>query len=202
MRFIALAVSGIALSVFGVCAQAQISTRANLVISDVQVVCQGTQPFASLTLPIGAADLGHPGLLYIGMHDPGMSQAAFFVNGNWVGYQGGLFPINTIASGGLYNVRMVIPLPPSLAGGGWKLYVGYGALSAAAESQVQATINAISAAKALKTDAALGAIDPNSYRRTLIQSDMTQAGKYGYVNTGVETNPYVCQPEFGGGGGE
>ncbi|APA90223.1 hypothetical protein BJG93_34465 (plasmid) [Paraburkholderia sprentiae WSM5005] len=180
-------------------ANAQLSTRANLVVQNVQVFCQGTQPIASLTLPVMAGDVGRPGLLYIGMHDPSLSSAAFFVNSAWTAYQGGLFPINSIVAG-LSNTQLFVPLPPELAGGGWKLYVGYGALSAASENQVQMAINAIDAAKALNANAAVGAVDPNHYRRTLMQSDMTQAGKYGYVYTGVENNPYVCQPDTGGGG--
>lgn len=180
-------------------ANAQLSTRSNLIAQNVQVFCQGTQPIASVTLPIMSGDVGRPGLLYIGMHDPSMSSAAFFVNGSWTSYQGGLFPINSLISG-LSNTQLLIPLPPPLAGGGWKLYVGYGALSVAAENQVQAAINAINAAKALNVSAGVAAVDPNHYRRTLMQSDMTQAGKYAYVNTGVESNPYVCQPETGGGG--
>ncbi|MGP8437797.1 hypothetical protein ACT2FY_38900 [Paraburkholderia fungorum] len=179
-------------------ANAQLSARANLTIQNIQVFCQGTQPFVSFTLPVMAGDVGRPGLLYIGMHDPSMSSAAFFMNGAWTGYQGGLFPINSIVAG-LSNKQFVLPLPPALAGEGWKLYVGYGALSATAENQVQMAINAINAAKAMNVNAAVGAVDPNHYRRTLMQSDMTQAGKYGYVYTGVENNPYVCQPEAGGG---
>ncbi|MBN3815196.1 hypothetical protein G3N57_00610 [Paraburkholderia sp. Se-20369] len=196
MRRFAVAV---ALSCVVADANAQLSTHSNITAQNVQVFCQGTQPIASITLPIMSVDVGRPGLLYIGMHDPSMSSAAFFANGSWVGYQGGLFPINSLVSG-LSNTQLVVPLPPPLAGGGWKLYVGYGALSVAAENQVQAAINAINAAKALNINAAVGAVDPNHYRRTLMQSDMTQAGKYAYVNTGVENNPYVCQPDIGGGG--
>lgn len=198
MRRLVIA-AALALSCIGVDANAQLSTHSTINVSNVQVYCQGTQPIANLTLPVQSADVGRPGLLYIGMHDPSMSQAAFFVNGVWVGYQGGLFPVNSIVAG-LNNTQLQVPLPPVLAGGGWKLYVGYGALSLAAESQVQAAINAINAAKALNVNAAVGAVDPNHYRRTLMQSDMTQAGKYAYVYTGVENNPYVCQPETGGGG--
>ncbi|NLP65498.1 hypothetical protein [Paraburkholderia sacchari] len=198
MRRLAVVVA-LALSCVVADVNAQLSTHSNIAVQNVQVICQGTQPIASVTLPIMSGDVGRPGLLYIGMHDPSMSSAAFFVNGAWMAYQGGLFPVNSLVSG-LSNTQLFVPLPPQLAGGGWKLYVGYGALSAAAENQVQAAINAINAAKALNVNAAVGAVDPNHYRRTLMQSDMTQAGKYGYVNTGVEDNPYVCQPELGGGG--
>lgn len=180
-------------------ANAQLSMGANLVVQNFQVFCQGTQPIASLTLPVMAGDGGRPGLLYIGMHDPSMSSAAFLTSSGWTGYQGGLFPINSIVTS-LNNKQLLIPLPPELAGGGWKLYVGYGALSATAENQVQMAINAINAAKAMNANAAVGAVDPNNYRRTLMQSDMTQAGKFGYVYTGVENNPYICQPDAGGGG--
>ena len=114
-----------------------------------------------------------------------------------------MFPVYAVASSGLLNATITLPLSYALAGGGWHLYAGYGALSTDNEARVQSAIAAINAAKTLSASAAsavIAAVDPDHYRRTLIQMDMTQSGKYAYVNTGVETNPYVCQPQQAGGG--
>jgi hypothetical protein len=53
-------------------------------------------------------------------------------------------------------------------------------------------------ASAIQINGNVAAVDPDHYRRTLIQSDMTQAGKYAYINTGVENNAFVCQQNRGG----
>lgn len=189
-------------------AQAQVGVRSTIAVTGVQVTCQGLQPYVTFTLPINGADQSRPGLVYIGMHDPAMSQAAFLTGNNWAAWRGGMFPVYVVATGGLFSSTITLPLPYALAGGGWHLYAGYGALSAANEARVQDAINAINAAKSLSGNAAVAlnasavvaAVDPDHYRRTLIQTDMTQNGKYAYVNTGVETNPYVCDPQRGGGG--
>lgn len=188
--------------------QAQVGVRSTIAVSGIQVTCQGLQPYVTFTLPINGADQSRPGLVYIGMHDPAMSQAAFLTGNNWAAWRGGMFPVYAVATGGLFSSTITLPLPYALAGGGWHLYAGYGALSAANEARVQDAINAINAAKTLSANAAVAlnasavvaAVDPDHYRRTLIQTDMTQNGKYAYVNTGVETNPYVCDPQQGGGG--
>lgn len=189
-------------------AHAQVGVRSTIAVTGVQVTCQGLQPYVTFTLPINGADQARPGLVYVGMHDPAMSQAAFLAGNSWADWRGGMFPVYAVARGGLFNTTITLPLPYALAGGGWHLYAGYGALSAANEARVQDAINAINAAKTLSANAAVAlnasavvaAVDPDHYRRTLIQTDMTQNGKYAYVNTGVETNSYVCDPQRGGGG--
>jgi hypothetical protein len=103
-------------------------------------------------------------------------------------------------SSGLYNTNLTIPLPPSLIRDDWRLYVGYGALSTESESRVQLAINTVNAAKALDINANISAVDPDHYRRSLIQMDMTKNGKYVYVNTGIKNKPNVCSPQSGSGG--
>jgi hypothetical protein len=179
---------------------AQVGVTPNLSVTNIVVTCQGLQPYVTFTLPIEAPDQGRPGLLYIGMHDPSMSQADLLTTNGWMGYAGGMLPVYSVARAGLTPVTITLPLPPVLAGGGWSLYAGYGALSASAESQVEAAITAVNDARALGASGVIASVDPDHYRRSLIQGDMTQNGKYGYVHTGVETNPYVCQPQLGGGG--
>ncbi len=180
-------------------ARAQVGVTPNLTVTNIVVTCRGLQPYVTFTLPINAADQGQPGLLYIGMHDPSMSQADLLTGSGWVGYSGGMLPVYSVVRNGLTPVTLTLPLPSVLAGGGWSLYAGYGALSASGEAQVQAAITAVNDAKALGASGVIAAVDPDHYRRSLIQIDMTQNGKYGYVHTGVETNPYVCQPQLGGG---
>ncbi|CAB3755839.1 hypothetical protein [Paraburkholderia humisilvae] len=190
------------------CVHAQVGPRSTIAVTGVQVSCRGLQPYVTFTLPINGADQGRPGLVYIGMHDPSMSHAAFLTGNAWSNWTDGMFPVYAIVTNGLFSTTITLPLPYALAGGGWHLYAGYGALSDADESQVQDAINAIDAAKSLSASAAaalgvsavVAAIDPDHYRRTLIQTDMTKNGKYAYVQTGVETNPYACDPQRGGGG--
>lgn len=183
------------------CAWAQLGGQPRLSVTGMQVTCIGYQPYVRFTLPVSTYDRGRPGLLYVAMHDANMTQAAFLTSGKWSAWTGGLFPAYSIASSGLSQVTISLPLPPALAGGGWKLYAGYGALSVDSESRVQAALDAVSAAKALTGNAGgIYAVDPDHYRRTLIQTDMTQGGKYAYVNTGVESNSHVCDPQMGGGG--
>lgn len=181
-------------------AHAQAGVSPNLTVTNIVVTCKGLQPYVTFTLPIEAPDQGRPGLLYIGMRDPAMSQADLLTSSGWLGYTGGMLPVYSVVRSGLTPVTLTLPLPPALAGGGWSLYAGYGALSAPAESQVEAAITAVNEAKALGASGVIASVDPDHYRRALIQTDMTQNGKYGYVHTGVETNPYVCQPQLGGGG--
>ncbi len=188
-------------------AHAQVGVRSTIAVTGVQVFCRGFQPYVTFTLPINAADQARPGLVYIGMHDPAMSQAAFLSGNSWAAWRGGMFPVYAVARSGLFDSTITLPLPFAVAGNGWHLYAGYGALSTTNEARVQDAINAINAAKALSANAAVAlnasavvaAIDPDHYRRTLIQTDMTQNGKYAYVNTGVETNRDFCDPQQGGG---
>ncbi|MGY8527612.1 hypothetical protein [Paracidovorax citrulli] len=179
-------------------ASAQVG-RPNLRVLDAEVVCQNYRPFVSLTLPVMPADVGRPGLLYVGMHDPNMAHAAFLSGAAWHRYQGGLFPVYSTVQGGLGSSRLLLPLNEYVAGSGWKLYVGYGALSSLAESRVAQASAAIEAAKAISPKAITGTVDADHYRRTLIQTDMSQGGKFAYVDTGVEHSPDVCRPDNSGG---
>lgn len=187
-------------------AHSQVGVRSTIAVTGVQVFCRGSQPYVRFTLPINAADQARPGLVYIGMHDPTMSQAAFLSGSSWAAWRGGMFPVYAVAKRKYSDSTITLPLPFAVAGNGWHLYAGYGALSTTNEARVQDAINAINAAKALSANAAVAlsasavvaAIDPDHYRRTLIQTDMTQNGKYAYVNTSFEANRDFCDPQQAG----
>lgn len=171
----------------------------NLTVVGLQVFCQGLQPYASFALPVLGQDMGRPGIVFVGMHDASRTQAKFLSGDNWYDWQSGLFPVYAVRSGGLVNQQFTLPLNGLLAGGGWKLYVGYGALSDQDEMRVQQGITAVNAARAvLGGQGQVTSVDPDHHRRTLVQTDLVRLGKYAYVNTGVENNPKVCEPHDGG----
>lgn len=172
----------------------------NLAVVGLQVFCQGLQPYASFTLPVLGQDLGRPGIVFVGMHDASRTQAMFLSGDNWYDWQSGLFPVYAVRSNGLGNQQFTIPLNGLLAGGGWKLYVGYGALGDQDEARVQQGVLAVKAARAVRGgQGQVASVDPDHYRRTLVQADLVRLGKYAYVSTGVENNAKVCEPQDGGG---
>jgi hypothetical protein len=175
-----------------------IASSPNLTVVGLQVFCQGLQPYASFTLPVLGQDLGHPGIVFVGMHDASRTQAKFLSGDSWYDWQSGLFPVYAVRSSGLGNQQFTLPLNGLLAGGGWKLYVGYGVLSDQDEARVQQGIIAVNAARAVR-GGQVANVDPDHHRRTLVQTDLVRFGKYAYVNTGVENNAKVCEPQDGGG---
>ena len=174
---------------------AQIISQPTLTAWDVQVFCQESQPYVSFVLPLNAADRGRPGLTYIGMHDPAGSSAMLLQGGNWIPFQSGLFSVYAIANAGLTDQRISLPLNNYLAGGGWKLYAGYGALSAEADGRVQGYTETVQKSEQI-SGRKINRVDPDHFRRSLIQDDMVRRGKYTYINTGVENNQRFCQPEY------
>lgn len=182
-----------------VSAQAQVAAPSTISVKKVRLFCQRQRPYITFTLPINTSDQGRPGLLYIGMHDPAMSQANFLRNHTWLNWQSGLFPVYAVMRGGLYSTRLTIPLPPRITGSGWHLYAGYGALSIEDELRVQRAIDTVNKAKALNLN--ISGVEPDHYRRSLIQMDMSKNGKYTYVNFDIKNNSNICHSQFPGSGG-
>jgi len=171
----------------------QIVSAPTLTASGIQVFCDGYQPYVTFSLQINAADRGRPGIVYVGMHDEANTSAMFLTGSQWSAWQSGLFPPFQVARGGLIDQRITVPLNPYLAGGGWRLYAGYGALSANDEARVQAYAQTIDKVK-LVTGKPVASIDQDHYRRTLVQADLASGGKYAVIQTGVEYSSQVCQP--------
>ena len=160
-------------------------------ISNVRTYCANNQPYVRLNLLINAADLGRLGLLYIGAHNPGQTQAQFYSD-SWQDWAGSLFPIYKIASSGLYDTTIVLPLGDASQKQGWKLYAGYGALATADELTVQRAIETINQARAKIPERQISAIDLDFYRRVLAQDDMIKNVKYRYVLTWTPELAALC----------
>lgn len=177
---------------------AQIASGPALTISDTQVFCQGSQPFVTFTLPIMAGDSGRSGMLFVGMRDAAGTAAMFLVGDTWHQWTSGMFPPYEVIANGMFSRRFTLPLNPYLAGGGWTLYAGYGVLDAQSEAKAQAYSRVVQETQAIANTmkkGPIGSVDLNHYRRAFVQADLVRAGKYGYVNTGAENNPDVCNPE-------
>jgi len=118
----------------------------------------------------------------------------FLQGESWMPWDSGLFPAYSIVRSGLGSQQFTLPLNGYLAGGGWMLYAGYGVLTSDSESRVQSYIASVQNTERI-TNKKTSSIDPDHFRRTLIQDDMARYGKYTYINTGVENNSRVCQPD-------
>jgi hypothetical protein len=173
---------------------AQIVSPPSITALQVQVSCQGLQPYVSFVLPVLPGDRGRSAVVYVGMRDQGASAAMFLQGGSWEPFQGGLFPVYTVITTGLVDQRITLPLNGYLAGGGWMLYAGYGALSDTDEVRVRDYSEIVAKAEQLGQKKT-ASVTPDHYRRTLMQNDMVKVGKYSYINTGVENNSKVCQPD-------
>lgn len=160
-------------------------------IANVQTYCNYDQPFVRVDLLINAADVGRPGLLYVGSHNQTQTQAQFYTEA-WQDWNGSLFPIHTIVRGGLTGTTLSIPLNDVLQKQGWKLYIGYGALSVADEMKVQRMLEALNKVKAKFPERNIQAVDPDHIRRVMIQDNMTRNVKYRYVRAWTPELTTLC----------
>lgn len=175
---------------------AQMVSPPSLTAVGVRVFCEGLQPYVSFILPVMPSDRGRPGMVYVGMRDPSGTAAMFLQGDTWLPWGSGLFPAYSIQNAGLNDQQFNLPLNGNLAGGGWLLYAGYGSLSDDGEAHVRSYIDVVQSTERL-TNRKVSSVDPDHYRRSLIQNDMAGLGKYSYINTGVENNAGICQPENG-----
>lgn len=153
--------------------------------------CAGTQAFDVVNIHVNPADVGLPGLVYVATSDPAEQQANYTMLGSpsWYAYQGeAMFVPYAVVSGGLQDAALTIP-----AGAfGWKLWVGYGALTAKAANALIASATAQANAAAIGRT--LPAVDPDHMRRAFIQEDMRQNGKYIAVLDWSRANVPDCNP--------
>lgn len=175
-------------------AQVNLSAPSTISISGVTKICQGEVPYARVNLLVNAPDKGLPGLVYVGSHDPSQRAAEFVYSGYWVTWNGGLFPPYQIVRSGLNDLTLFIPLVRADEKQGWRLYVGYGVLTTEAEQKVQQMIRSYQAAKTKLPDRQIPAIDPDHFRQTLIQIDMTDKVKYRYVMDWTSDLISMCVP--------
>lgn len=103
-----------------------------------QIFCLNEEPYVRVDLIINGEDLGRPGILYVGAHDPAKTRAQFFVayetprtpvaghgtqmqfhsfssySGAWQTWDGSLLPPHWVAHGGFAGpVTLSIPLGAS-----------------------------------------------------------------------------------------
>lgn len=155
--------------------------------------CEGSRPSVVVNLHINATDLGRPGILFVGMLDPDEHRVSYAVAGsnNWYEYSGeALYPPYAVVTGGLQDVALRLAAGPAA----WKLYLGYGALTERSESMVQAAMDVVAKARE-RGRANVPTVDPNHYRRALVQQDMERNGKFIHVLTWGPDNLAVCTPD-------
>lgn len=162
-------------------AQVDLSAPPTISVSGVAKVCQGEVPYARVNLLVNVPDKGLPGLVYVGSHDPGQTAAEFYYGYGWQPWDGSLYPPNQVFRTGLNDLTLYIPLDRAAEKQGWRLYVGYGVLTAESEQKVQRMIQSYQVAKTKLPDRQIPAVDPDHFRRTLIQMNMTDNVKYRFV---------------------
>jgi hypothetical protein len=155
--------------------------NATISISEVSTFCQGNIPYARFKLLINTADKGFPGLIYVGAHSPERTKAEFYHGSYWDVWEEGMFPPNLILRDGLNDTALAIPLDRLTDKQGWRLYVGYGVLTVESEQKVQQMLQAYQIARAKLPDRQIPMVDPDHYRRTLVQTNMIDNMKYRYV---------------------
>lgn len=111
------------------------------------VFCAGTSydpsPVSvSINGTVAASDVGLPGAIWVGIEDPGVPgyPAAFLTPSGWVAWTTGGFPtfLETASLGAAFSYAACIPSSPTGGGCaassvnfvGWKIYAGYGVLTA------------------------------------------------------------------------
>lgn len=162
-------------------AQVNLSAPSTISVSGVTKICQGEVPYVRVNLLVNIPDKGLPGLVYVGSHDPSKTAAEFYYGYGWQPWDGGLYPPKQVFRTGLNDLTLYIPLDRAVEKQGWRLYVGYGVLVAESEQKVQRMIQSYQMAKTKLPDRQIPAVDPDHFRRTLIQMNMTDNVKYQHV---------------------
>jgi hypothetical protein len=161
-------------------------------ISNVQTYCYNKQPQVRFNLLIHASDQGLPGLIYIGAHNPEKTRAQFYVQETWQEFEGAIFPVYKTVREGLTHTSLSIPLDEVIAKQGWQLYVGYGALTAEDEAKVQKMSDTVQSFKSNFPEKKVNTIEPDYFRRVLIQDNMTKHGKYHYIRSWTPELRSLC----------
>jgi hypothetical protein len=144
-------------------------------------ICQGGVPYARVDLYIAPLDKGRPCIVYVGSHDPDQTAAEFYYDNRWQAWDSILYPPNQVFRNGINDMTLYIPLDRVVEKLGWKLYVGYGVLTEESEQKVQRMILSYQRAKAKLPDRQIPTVEPDHYRRVLVQTDMLDNAKYRHV---------------------
>ena len=172
--------------------------------------CSGTQPVVTISFSAGA-DAGKPGLLWVGALDQSQTIGAVMtLSGAWATYEGGLYPPARRFDAGLpQGATLTVPVPPPAGYAsttntahlvGYSIYVGHGALTAAAQQQIAARRAFLNSVKAQRVAAGTWSAEYDSDDRfawSLVQKDMVDGGKW----AAALTIPSIeCDPFHGGRG--
>lgn len=154
---------------------AQAAPPSAIAISAPRIYCGNDQRYADVIIYVNPSDVGRPGLLYVGAHDPTQTSARF-LSGGWLDWNGSLYPIYMIQRTGLADTKVTIPLNEIPYD--WTIYVGYGALTIKDEDTVQRAMEGVAKVRAKYPDRPIPSVTADHYRRVLIQEDMTRNRKY------------------------
>ncbi|RWA52421.1 hypothetical protein AU476_17810 [Cupriavidus sp. UYMSc13B] len=151
----------------------------------------------AVTIAMNAEDVGRPGLIYVGAHDPQQTQAAFLGQYGWEPFTGVAFPPAVVRRDGLVSQTLQIPLSNVAGWPNWSLYVGYGALSVTSENMVRQAVLSVATAKAKWPDRPIPPVNEDHFKRSLIQEDMRKLSKYSFVRYITPDLSTVCEPVGG-----
>ncbi|MCW3587400.1 hypothetical protein [Burkholderia cenocepacia] len=137
-------------------------------------------------------EAGQPGLIWVGMHNPGKT-AAYLLDqhGQWQKYDGGLLPPAGRFDGGLpatmdVDVQLPEPGPSTNWFVGWEIYEGYGVYTKASQDKVatrRAILNEVKPSRVAEGKWSPEYDSDDRFKWALVQKDMTDNGKYVQVVT-------------------
>ena len=161
-------------------------------------------PTVNVTYSTGT-DAGTPGLFWLGILTPDQQFAtALDLNGEWIQYEGGLYPPHKRYDGGLPGtVSISVPLPGGVTNTapfvGHTLYAGHGAYTQQSAQMVnkrRTYLNTIKPERQAKGKWQSAYDDDTLFMWSLVQRDMTDKEKWGPVLT----IPFIeCTQDTGGG---
>jgi hypothetical protein len=155
-------------------------------------ICVGGAPHIRVNLYVNPPDKNLSGLIYVGSHDSSQTQAEFFYENQWIAWESGLYPIYMTFRSGLNDMTFVIPFNRISEKLGWRLYVGYGALSVESEQKVGQITESYERARTKLPDRVFHTVEPDHIRRTLIQMDMLDNLKYQYIAEWTSDLRHLC----------
>lgn len=168
---------------------AMLAMVGNVAVAESFVCDWNKMPVLSIVQSSGV-DTGTPGLVFVAVRSPDQKLAAFLgQNGEWLPFEGGLFPPARIYINGLPGT---VSIPIGSPNGtstmynyvGWEVYVGTGALTASSQNIVRQRRQALDRAKPVLT--AKGQWNPafdddERIKWSLVQKDMLDGIKYRFV---------------------
>ncbi|MGC0153562.1 hypothetical protein ACPRNU_13955 [Chromobacterium vaccinii] len=168
------------------------------------VACKSLRsyPVWSDVLTFNAGDVGLPGAVYVGIHTPDKTKAAFLNEaGQWEPYTGGLYPIAKRFEAGVpASVPMAVTFPSTTTDPyvGWQIYIGYGVINASDQDMIRKRREMLNAAKPERV--AQGRWSPlldndDHVKLAVLHKDLTRNQKYRWS---VAVPFLDCDPDTGG----